>query len=414
MTTCTASEPTGERPVSCSASATAHATCSMLGGRASSSAMTRPRSTATVVWMPSMVAIPTAMITTGVMLSRNATTASTIPTAMTGCGRHGDGRWSRTSMSLACSTTTALSRRGSGLAAGGDADGVDERVVVRRADGPRVTDLRPLLRSQQHAGVERVEGGDGRRGVRRERRVDVSHARDDVALGVDAVEPVVLAHEPVPVVAALGVVLADADHGPGQRHLLRPGRVVAQRAAAGLHDGGAGRRGREVDEAGDRARVPALAEQATSADEHAAVAVLEEPRHPRHPLAAGPAALEAAVDDLEAGVADVLPQALQRLLVPGDRRAGDHQRVQVGGLVLEVLQRERGRPGLLVDDAVEVGGQRRGGALVVAEHEHAEPVAEVALLGQHDVGQRDRLGLAAREHPVDGTAASRMPRLVSW
>ncbi len=233
-----------------------------------------------------------------------------------------------------------------------------------------------------------VERGDLGWGVGRERRVDVPDARDDVAFVVDAVEPLVLAHEPVPVVAALGVVLADADHGPGQRDLVRPGRVVAQGAAAGLHHGGAGGGGGQVDEAGDRSRVPALAEQAAGADEDLAVAVLEEARHPRHPVAAGPRPLEPAVDDLEAGAVDVLPQLLERVLRAGDGRTGDQQRVQVGHGVLEVLEREGGRAGLLVDDAREVGGQRGGGALVVAEHEHAEALAQVAVLGLHDLGER--------------------------
>ena len=79
-----------------------------------------------------------------------------------------------------------------------------------------------------------------------------------------------LAHEPVPVVAALRVVLADADHAPGERDLLEPGRVGPQRTPAGLHDGGAGRRGGEVDQPGDRPGVPALAEQSAGADEHLA------------------------------------------------------------------------------------------------------------------------------------------------
>ena len=56
--------------------------------------------------------------------------------------------------------------------------------------------------------------------------------------------------------------------------------------------------------------------------------------------------------------------------------------------------------------AVQVGRQGRGGPLVVAEHQHPQPVAEVGVLGLDDLAERDGLRLAAREHPVDGAAAA--------
>ncbi len=65
-------------------------------------------------------------------------------------------------------------------------------------------------------------------------------------------------------------------------------RVGAQRPAAGLHDRGDGGGRGQVDQPGDPPGVPALAEQAAGADQHLAVAGLEERGHGRHPVRDGP------------------------------------------------------------------------------------------------------------------------------
>ena len=111
---------------------------------------------------------------------------------------------------------------------------------------------------------------------------------DDVAVGVDAVEPLVLAHQPGPVVVALGVRLRDAHDGPVGGDLVRPRRVGAQRPAPRLDDGRQGGRGGEVDEGGDAAGVPPLAEEAAGADEDLGPAGLEERGDVGDPGARGP------------------------------------------------------------------------------------------------------------------------------
>ena len=83
-------------------------------------------------------------------------------------------------------------------------------------------------------------------------------------------EPGVLAHQPVPVVAALGVGVGDTDQRPVDRDLLRPQRVGAQRPAPGLDDAGDRGDSGDVGEAGDPLGVPALAEQGAGADQHLA------------------------------------------------------------------------------------------------------------------------------------------------
>ncbi len=71
------------------------------------------------------------------------------------------------------------------------------------------------------------------------------------------------------------------------------------------------------------------------------------------------------------------------------------------GVLDEAVEDEARGSGLLVEYAGEVGGQRGGGVLVVAEHEHPHPLAEVEVLGVDDLHHGVSLGLAAGEHPVD-------------
>ena len=69
-----------------------------------------------------------------------------------------------------------------------------------------------------------------------------------------------------------------------------------------------------------------------------------------------------------------------------------------------------GRAGLLRQHAVEVGGQRRGRLLVVAEHQRPQPLAERrGAPACDDLGQRRGLGLAAGQHPVDRAATAADP-----
>ena len=326
------------------------------------------------------------------------------------CGRHGAGRPSRTRRSSRCSTTGAgsvtvsLGVRGvirtvcTNVSAYGVPTAQASRTVSRCSD------------AGQHPGVDGVEVGDRRRGVRREGGVDVRDAGDHVALDVDAVEPLVLADEPVPVVAALGVVLADADHAPGQRDLLRPVRVRAQRAAAGLHDGGAGGRGGEVDQPGDRPRVPALAEQPARADQDLAVPLLEEPRHPRHPVAAGPGALLGPRGEVRVVRRDVLLQRLQRLGRPGDGPAGDEQRVQVGHASARgARSASRAEPA-----SCDSTPSRSAGSVAVAcswSQSTSIRIRGPSLRCSASTiwVERDDLRLAAGEHPVDRAAAAADP-----
>ena len=70
-----------------------------------------------------------------------------------------------------------------------------------------------------------------------------------------------------------------------------------------------------------------------------------------------------------------------------------------------------GRARLLVEHAGQVGGQGRTGALVVAEDQHPQPLAEVAVLGADDGHDRGGLGLGPGEHPVDRAAAAPDPAL---
>ena len=146
----------------------------------------------------------------------------------------------------------------------------------------------------EHPRVDRVEAWRPAAGRTARTPASTCATPDDhVALGVDAVEPVVLADEPVPVVAALRVVLADADDAPRQRDLLGPVRVGAQRPARGS----ARRRCSVVAVVRSTRPVTARASQPSPSRPRVPtstlhVALLEEPRHPRHPVAAGPAALE--------------------------------------------------------------------------------------------------------------------------
>ena len=54
----------------------------------------------------------------------------------------------------------------------------------------------------------------------------------------------------------------------------------------------------------------------------------------------------------------------------------------------------------------EVGGQRRAGALVVAEHQHPHPLGQVAVLGGDDLDDALRSSTRPRQHPVDRAAAA--------
>ena len=271
-----------------------------------------------------------------------------------------------------------------------------------------------------------VELADRRRHERRERRVEVGDAVDDLAVDVEPEEPGVLAHQPVPVVAALGVGVGDADQRPVDRDLLRPQRVGAQRATAGLDDrGDRGDRG-DVGEAGDPLGVPALAEQGAGADEDLAVAVLEVRRHQADPVAALPRTDEGCAASSSPRAAR--PGACR----PGSASGGSHcwNASSVPGAPATVLpvtsigasrpvsapstsavEHGVGRAGLLVDDAGQVGGQGGAGPLVVAEHQHPHPVAEVEVLGAHDGHDGGGLGLAPGQHPVDRAAAAPDPAL---
>ena len=161
-------------------------------------------------------------------------------------------------------------------------------VGVRLPHPPGGADRRAVLAAHDHARVDGVEVGDRGRRERRERRVEVRDPVDHVPALVEAVEAAVLAHQPVPVVAALGVRVGDAHDRPGQRDLLRPGRVGAQRAPARLHDRGGGRHRGEVDQAGDPAGVPALPQQPAGADQDPGAAGLEEAGDHAHPVPARP------------------------------------------------------------------------------------------------------------------------------
>ena len=115
----------------------------------------------------------------------------------------------------------------------------------------------------------------------------------DRAVLVDAVEAGVLADQPLPVVGAARVAVADAGHRPGDRDLVLPGRVGAQGATARLHHGRQRGGGGEVDQTRDAAGVPALAEQAAGAHEDLGAAGGEEARDVPDPLTRRPATLEA-------------------------------------------------------------------------------------------------------------------------
>ena len=265
-----------------------------------------------------------------------------------------------------------------------------------------------------------VELRDRGRHERREQRVEVRDAVDDLSLGVDAEVAGVLADQPVPVVAALGVLVGDADQRPVHRDLLRPQRVGAQRATAGLHDrGDRGDRG-DVGEPGDPLRVPALAEQRSGADEDLAVAVLEVRRDQARPTAGAPTGRRSAgavepapsgstrSDAARSRSGSQARNAVQRGRGAGDRLAGDEHRVEPAGLRGgdQRLEHRVGRAGLLVDDPGEVRGQRRSGALVVAEDQHPHPLGEVEVLVGADLDDGGGLRRRAGQHPVDRAATA--------
>ena len=235
-----------------------------------------------------------------------------------------------------------------------------------------------------------------------------------------------LAHQPVPVVAALGVGVGDADQRPVHRDLLRPQRVGPQRPAPGLDDAGDRRDRRDVREAGDPPGVPALAEQCPGADQHLAVAVLEVRRHQPDPVAALPRADQAAQSwstRPAARPAASRPARAVREPLPGTPAACPGRRprscpVTSIGASGPVSAPSTSAPSIACaePDCWSSTPVRSAGRVAPARSwsqstSIRRPVAEVAVLGADDRHDRGGLGLGPGEHPVDRAAAAPDPAL---
>ena len=261
-----------------------------------------------------------------------------------------------------------------------------------------------------------------RRVVVAEVRVDAGHPVDHDAVLVGGEVAGVLAGEAVPVVAAGDVMVRDADDRPDLRDLVGVLGVQTQRPSPGLHHrGGGGDRG-QVDERGDARGVPALAEQPAGADEALRATEREVGRHVCHPRSAAPAPLEPghrAVGDHpqvarehRVGLAEPGQEALEALDAAGHGAAGDQHRVEAGGdgVGEQGCEHPRGRARrlwrrLVVVGVADAGAARRGRALVVAQHQHTSPLAQVGQLGADDAADGGLLGPGPRGDPVDDALA---------
>ena len=253
----------------------------------------------------------------------------------------------------------------------------------------------------------------------------MGHPVDDLAVGVQAEEALVLAHQPVPVVAALGVRVGDAHQRPVDGDLVRPrGSVRSARPRVWTTAGRGGRDAvtsarpvirRASQPSPSSARVPTRTLRCPSSKY-----AVTRPTQSR--LSHGPRRLLSVVDPasgssrLSASVgsgSDVEGQerarrSARRRSVPvtsiGARTAGlraGHQRVE---------HRVR-RPDCWSITPVRSAGRVAPAPLVVAEHQHPQAVAEVAVLGPDDRHDRVGLGLGPGQHPVDGAAAAADPAL---
>jgi hypothetical protein len=110
-------------------------------------------------------------------------------------------------------------------------------------------------------------------------------------------------------------------------------------------------------------------------------------------------------------VRDQRGESLQGLRCGGHAGSGDQKWRQVTGVGIaqKPLERQLGGARLGRHDPVQVHRKDRRDVLVVAQHQHPQPLAEVATLDRDDLCQRVGLRLAAGEHPVDRGAATPDP-----